>query len=120
MEWFKHISHVSFFKRSILNQIRHVRSYKFCAKWNGLNISVLCFFTYMTYRFKLFKCLHFSPQIERIERICPVFLNLENYKKKSAGISGISGKKNGRELSARNLYALYVYIFKCLNFGPQI
>ena len=31
--------------------------------------------------FKLFKCLNFSPQIERIERICPVFLNLENYKK---------------------------------------
>ena len=73
--------------------------------------------TYMPYMFKLFKFLNFGPQIERI---CPVFLNLENYKKKSAGICGISGKKNGRELSARNLYALYVYIFKCLHFSPQI
>ena len=76
--------------------------------------------TYMTYRFKLFKYLNFSPQIWRIKRICTVFLNLENYKKKSAAISGISGEKNGRELFARNLYALYVYSFKCLNFSPQI
>ena len=61
--------------------------------------------TYMTY---MFKFLEFWPTDLTDLTDLHWFLGFRKVKKKSAIISGISGKKNGCELSARNLYDLYV------------